>query len=263
MGIVAFNWTEGNNNQLTLLMNRDNWENRVISGASWSRNGQILSGRCKANNGTWFGITKRGRVAFLVNTSLLLDRVKANSGSELYPVHFLEGNMSPDQFANELRLHEKQSNERHVYSLIVADMTSSSMVHILKPLDTKSDVIIETVPFGVHTLSSYQGLDSTESSRDSRLRGLFSQMIVDLGNIEKSQMEGIAGRFMYDAAGGRDAVFLQTRDDHPSGNLGSQRFGTTSTTALVVKRTKEVMLFERYMEENGAWTKNHFAFNIQ
>ncbi|CAL9216875.1 unnamed protein product [Arabidopsis halleri] len=233
---------------------------RVISGASWSRNGQILSGRCKANNGMWFGITKRGPVDFLVNTSLLLDRVKANGGSELYPVHFLEGNMSPDQFANELRLHEKQSNERHVYSLIVADMTSSSMVHILKPLDTKSDVIIETVPFGVHTLSSYEGLDSTESSRDSRLRGLFSQMIVDLGNNEKPQMEGIAGRFMYDATGGRDAVFLQTRDEHPSGNLGSQRFGTTSTTALVVKRT---MLFERYMEENGAWTKHHFAFNIQ
>ncbi|EFH67174.1 predicted protein [Arabidopsis lyrata subsp. lyrata] len=189
MGIVAFNWTEGNNNQLTLLMNRDNWENR-------------------------------------------------------------QGSMSPDQFANELRLHEKKSNERHVYSLIVADMTSSSMVHILKPLDTKSDVIIETVPFGVHTLSSYEGLDSTESSRDSRLRGLFSQMIVDLGNNEKPQMQGIAGRFMYDAAGGRDA-------------LRSQRFGTTSTTALVVKRTKEVMLFERYMEENGAWTKRHFAFNIQ
>lgn len=63
---------------------------RVISGASWSRNGQILSGRCKANNGTWFGITKGGRVAFLVNTSLLLDRVKSYSGSELYPVRFLE-----------------------------------------------------------------------------------------------------------------------------------------------------------------------------
>jgi len=63
---------------------------RVISGASWSRHGQILSGRCKANNGTWFGITKGGRVAFLVNTSLLLDRVKSYSGSELYPVRFLE-----------------------------------------------------------------------------------------------------------------------------------------------------------------------------
>ncbi|KAL9306807.1 putative transport and Golgi organization protein [Arabidopsis thaliana] len=90
MGIVAFEWAEGKTNQLTLLMNRDNWENRVISGASWSRNGQILSGRCKANNGTWFGITKGGRVAFLVNTSLLLDRVKSYSGSELYPVRFLE-----------------------------------------------------------------------------------------------------------------------------------------------------------------------------
>jgi len=73
--------------------------------------------------------------------------------------------MSPEQFANEVKVHEKETNERHAYSLVVADMTSSSMVHILKPSDTKSDVVIETVPFGVHTLSSYEGLDSTDSAR--------------------------------------------------------------------------------------------------
>ncbi|AEE30003.2 transport/golgi organization-like protein (DUF833) [Arabidopsis thaliana] len=236
---------------------------RVISGASWSRNGQILSGRCKANNGTWFGITKGGRVAFLVNTSLLLDRVKSYSGSELYPVRFLEGNMSPEQFANEVKVHEKETNERHAYSLVVADMTSSSMVHILKPSDTKSDVVIETVPFGVHTLSSYEGLDSTDSARDLLLRRLFTQMVGNLGNVQQRQMEEIAGRFMYDAQAGRDAVFYHSRDEHPNGKLGTQRFGTTSTTALVVKRTREVMLFEKYMEQNGAWNTNNFAFNIQ
>ncbi|AAF80613.1 F2D10.16 [Arabidopsis thaliana] len=252
MGIVAFEWAEGKTNQLTLLMNRDNWENR-----------QILSGRCKANNGTWFGITKGGRVAFLVNTSLLLDRVKSYSGSELYPVRFLEGNMSPEQFANEVKVHEKETNERHAYSLVVADMTSSSMVHILKPSDTKSDVVIETVPFGVHTLSSYEGLDSTDSARDLLLRRLFTQMVGNLGNVQQRQMEEIAGRFMYDAQAGRDAVFYHSRDEHPNGKLGTQRFGTTSTTALVVKRTREVMLFEKYMEQNGAWNTNNFAFNIQ
>ncbi|CAL9234439.1 hypothetical protein ISN45_Aa04g012470 [Arabidopsis thaliana x Arabidopsis arenosa] len=68
---------------------------------------------------------------------------------------------------------------------------------------------------------------------------------------------------MYDAEGGRDAVFVQIRDDHPSGKFGMLRFGTTSTTTLVVKRTREVMLFERYMEENGTWTTHDFAFNIQ
>jgi len=30
MGIVAFEWAEGKTNQLTLLMNRDNWENRQV-----------------------------------------------------------------------------------------------------------------------------------------------------------------------------------------------------------------------------------------
>ncbi|XP_010441639.1 PREDICTED: transport and Golgi organization 2 homolog [Camelina sativa] len=263
MGIVAFNWAEGGNNQLMLLMNRDNWGNRVISKASWNRNGQILSGRCKKNEGTWFGISKRGRVAFLVNTSLLLDRVKANSGSELYPLHFLEGDLSPQQFAEELKQHEQESNERLVYSLIVADMTSNSMVHIRKPEAYKSNVVIENVTFGVHTLSSYEGLDSTESPRDLLLSGLFSQMIVDLGNNQLPPLRDIAGKFMYDTEGERDAVFLETTDEHPSGNLDMQRYGTTSTTALVVKHTREVMFFERFMDTNGGWDKHDFNFNIE
>ncbi|KAG7598599.1 Transport and Golgi organization protein 2 [Arabidopsis suecica] len=270
MGIIAFNWGEGKNNQLTLLMNRDNWENRVISGTSWNRNGQILSGRCVANNGTWFGISKRGRVAFLVNAEILLDDVDQYTGSELYPIEFLESKKSPLEFADHVARRERQRHnngymsdpaEGWSYSLIVADMTLNSMVHIRKPVQAESNVMIQPVPFGVHTLSPYDGLDSTELPRDLRLRSLFSQMILDLGNNEL--MEEISWRFMYDAEGGRDAVFLQTRDDHPSGELGMLRFGTTSTTALVVKRTREVMLFERYMEVNGAWTTHDFAFNIQ
>ncbi|CAL9215704.1 unnamed protein product [Arabidopsis halleri] len=215
MGIVAFNWAEGSNNQLTLLMNRDNWENR-----------QILSGRCEDNGGTWFGINKRGRVAFLVSAEILLDRVDPDTGSELYPIEFLESNRSPQDFA----LHHvaQREEERHnngelddpadgwSYSLIVADMTLNSMIHIRKPEQEEPDVIIQPVPFGVHTLSPYEGLDSTVSPRDSRLRGLFSQMIGDLGNVQQPQMKEIAGRFMYNAEGGRDVVFLQTRDEHPS-----------------------------------------------
>ncbi|XP_020869905.1 uncharacterized protein LOC9326468 [Arabidopsis lyrata subsp. lyrata] len=168
MGIVAFNWAEGegNNNQLTLLMNRENWENRVISEASWNGNGEILSGRCEDNGGTWFGISRGGRVAFLMSAEILFDRVDQNTGSELYPIEFLESNRSPQDFA----LHVAQrEEERHYngelddpadgwsYSLIVADMTLNSMVHIRKPSQQVPIVIIQPVPFGVHTLSPLEG----------------------------------------------------------------------------------------------------------
>ncbi|CAH8252995.1 unnamed protein product [Arabidopsis lyrata] len=245
---------------------------KVISEASWNGNGEILSGRCEDNGGTWFGISRGGRVAFLMSAEILFDRVDQNTGSELYPIEFLESNRSPQDFA----LHVAQrEEERHYngelddpadgwsYSLIVADMTLNSMVHIRKPSQQVPIVIIQPVPFGVHTLSPLEGLDSTESPRDLCLKSLFSQIILDLGNNEQAHMNDSAGRFMYDSEGRAYGVFRQTIRNHPSGELGMQRFGTTSTTALVVKRTREVMLFERYMDENGAWKTHDFAFNIQ
>ncbi|XP_020866093.1 uncharacterized protein LOC110224394 [Arabidopsis lyrata subsp. lyrata] len=254
MGIVAFNWAEGNNNQLMLLMNRDNWENRVIRGASWNANGHILSGRCEDNGGTWFGISRGGRVAFLVGSSLGLDYIEPDTGSELYPIEFLESNMSLEDFPLHVAQREAQRHnngeldpsEGWSYSLIVADMTLNSMVHIWKTFQDDPDIIVNPVPFGVHTISPYFGLDS-EASRDLRLRGLFNEMIDDLGNNQLPPLAEIAGRFMYNAEGDQedgDAVFLEAMTVHPNEQLGRQRLGTTSTTALVVERTGRARVFE-------------------
>ncbi|KAG7592389.1 Transport and Golgi organization protein 2 [Arabidopsis thaliana x Arabidopsis arenosa] len=161
MGIVAFNWAEGNNNQLTLLMNRDNWVHRDISGASWNGNGQILSGRSADNDGTWFGISRGGRVAFLVSAEILLDHFDPFFASELYPIKFLEGNMTPQAFGNYVA-QRGEVGQLLSFSLIVADMTLNSMIHIRKPEQAESNVMIQPVPFGVHTLSPYDGLDSIE-----------------------------------------------------------------------------------------------------
>lgn len=59
--------------------------------------------------------------------------------------------------------HEKEiydESEPRCFSLIVTDMTSNSMVHIYKPEEDKARVMKEPVPFGVHTLSPFGGLDS-------------------------------------------------------------------------------------------------------
>ncbi|XP_010500918.1 PREDICTED: uncharacterized protein LOC104778223 [Camelina sativa] len=182
MGVVAFEWAEVGDNQLTLVMNRDNWANREISRASRDVRSDSLSGRCKDNGGTWFAISSKGRVAFLMSKTLLEDKVDKDGGSELYPIDFMKSNVSPEEFADHVarcakddKLDEK--NNGWSYSLIVADLTLNSMVHIRKPHILAPDVLTETVPFGVHTLSPDGGLDSTDATRDLCLRDYFSQMI--------------------------------------------------------------------------------------
>ncbi|XP_010500920.1 PREDICTED: uncharacterized protein LOC104778225 [Camelina sativa] len=291
MGVVAFEWAEVGDNQLTLVMNRDNWANREISRASRDVRSDSLSGRCKDNGGTWFAISSKGRVAFLMSKTLLEDKVDKDGGSELYPIDFMKSNVSPEEFADHVarcakddKLDEK--NNGWSYSLIVADLTLNSMVHIRKPHILAPDVLTETVPFGVHTLSPDGGLDSTEA-RDLCLRGCFNQLIgvtkpqdfstcgaficgeattdsfSDSVNRQLTRFDNFVNRFMCTPVEeGQQTVYLESMSRHTDGQLGMQRFGTTSATALVVERTGEVTFFENYRETDGGWTGKGFTFKI-
>ncbi|EOA37467.1 hypothetical protein CARUB_v10011589mg [Capsella rubella] len=256
MGIVAFEWAaEGEgNNKLTLMMNRENYVKRVISGASWK--GHILSGRCEYNNGTWFAISMRGRVAFLMSRTLLVDHFVPDGGCELYPVEFLESDLSPQGFADKMVHRDGGRQEGWSYSLIVADMNSNSMFHVWKPYKHQpnhSSFLIQPVHFGVHTLSPLDGLDS-KTSRDVKLRDHFTQMISGLGNKPKPQLEEFARNFMC-----KGTMFMDNMIHHPV-SKGKQLHGTTSTTALLVKHSKEVIVFERFRNNNSVWDEHDFSF---
>ncbi|CAH2036731.1 unnamed protein product [Thlaspi arvense] len=309
-GIVAFQWEQ---QQLTVLQNRDNWEARqvisydfirhfgllnfacinaccitlVIKAAAWDEDNKILAGRCEVNGGTWFGVSRNGRVAFLADSALLFDGHDvtdvSGGGAEWLPVQFVESKMSPKKFAEELQRIEKNScmngddeeddyemdpDERGLtYNLIVADITSSSMYYICKPMAFKPRVDIEKVAFGVHTLSS-DGLDNPESPKDLRLKGLFNGIIVAYKNKQLPPLKELAERLMYDrvqAVQGDQlsALFVEKMDFQPlTEDDEKKRYGTTSTTAFAVKPTKEVVFYERHFEPGGGWTHHDFTFNI-
>ncbi|XP_023640368.1 uncharacterized protein LOC17889231 [Capsella rubella] len=212
-GIVAFKWAEEGENQLLVLMNRENWGSRIIRAASWNENGQILRGIDERYSGTWFGISKKGRVSFVLSSSLVSE-YRREITPELCASHFLDGTESPQEFAEsvEADMEKKKMMYGHgEFNLIVADLNLCSMFHIMKGAHNP-DVLIEEVPYGTHTLS---------------LRGL------DCSNYRKEDGDE------------------------------EKRYGITSTTALLVKRTKKVMFFERFREESGVWNPYNFDFDIQ
>ncbi|CAN8312739.1 unnamed protein product [Cochlearia groenlandica] len=268
-GIVAFEWG-GKNQSLTLLQNRDNWETREIKGAAWDTSNKILAGRCKVNNGTWLGISKNGRVAFFVDTALLFngcsdEETAKECRAELFTIQFLKDTKSPEKFAKMLEANEKKRHkslddegERGlVYDIILADITSKTMFYIAKNSTEKPNLDIKNVPFGIHTLSS-DGLDNSQSLKDLRIKRLFSEMIGVNEGKEVQTTKVLASKFMYDQqkAVEKDefsGLFVQLEK--------KVRYGTTSTTALVVKPSKEVMLYERFLVK-GQWKEHDFKFNI-
>ncbi|CAH8252994.1 unnamed protein product [Arabidopsis lyrata] len=236
---------------------------RSIRKAAWERDEtgtyQILSGRCEETDGTWLGISIRGRVAFLVDAWPLLvnDRF---IGAERRTLEFLESNESPEDFAKSLAADTGHTarNTQISYQLIVADIASNSMFYISKPSLSENGIVhIEPVGPGVHTLSS-DGLDSEDGRRDLHLKNSFGEMI----NRERLPPIRELARIMYDPVRAYERVPLMSIFVVDM-RIGSEHYGTRSTTALVVKRTNDVMFFERYREKfNDNWEDHDFAFTI-
>ncbi|CAL9215651.1 unnamed protein product [Arabidopsis halleri] len=225
---------------------------RETKPAAWDESNQILSVLPVHSFGTWFGISKQGRLVFLVNPPKL-----NNLSPVLRPVDFLLREMSPWEFAREWS--EKSNlakimNRGMTYHIVVADINSKSMVYISKGSAKDSNVHTEEVGFGVHTLSS-SGLDIQFPEYLHRLKTFSCEIMSDIKDKEVTPMKELAERFtMYDP--------FETDKEDSEDIFGKVRqYEITSTIALAVKRNKEVMFHERFWE-NGKWNPNDVTFNI-
>ncbi|CAH8252916.1 unnamed protein product [Arabidopsis lyrata] len=99
----------------------------AINVADWDEEKQILGGFYGQNGGTWCGISKRGRVAFLVDV-MPFDNV---SRCELIPLAFLKGALTPEEFGNSV-VAERVMYNGLAFHLVVGDIKSNSMVYIAK-----------------------------------------------------------------------------------------------------------------------------------
>ncbi|KFK43985.1 hypothetical protein AALP_AA1G199800 [Arabis alpina] len=156
------------------------------------------------------------------------------------------GEMSPKDYAKQVCAFEPDSREL-AYEMIVADINTNSMYNISKVEPKKPKVHYEEVGFGVHTLSSTAGFDNPYSrTQELLMKHLFNEIIVDCKKEPVPTPEEMAKRFIYD----------------PASEVEKSNFKTVSTTALVVKPTKEVMLYERYLV-NGDWKEHGLEFKIE
>ncbi|ESQ34762.1 hypothetical protein EUTSA_v10008393mg [Eutrema salsugineum] len=285
MGIVAFQWGD---KQLTLLQNREDLIKRKTEPVAWDEDNKILRGLPENSFGTWCGVSRRGRVAFLVD-ALLHDNL---SPSMFRPVDFLRGEMSPMDFAKEWSADSKCAyimNRGLAYHMIVADVNSNSMVYISKTSPGDSIVRTAKVDFGVHSFST-SGLDS-QFDKDLHMKTAFCEIIGNKRNKEMPPLKEMAEKFVYepveagqtsassslDSNKKKSALHMSfpdikgKRSDEttsttslavkPTKEVKQKDSETMSTIALVVKPTKQVKLYERYLK-NGKWNDHDFTFKI-
>ncbi|XP_047955754.1 transport and Golgi organization 2 homolog [Salvia hispanica] len=262
MCIAVFAWKIHPIHPLILLLNRDEYYNRPTTPLGWWPDGLILGGRDEQAGGTWMACSRDGKLAFLTNVREALSRSQLKSRGDL-PVRFFTSGKSPKEFGEEVL---EEADEFNGFNLIVADLCSMSMVYITnRPMD--GGLSMEEVSPGIHVLSNAK-LD-TPWPKAQRVRrcfedvlGKYSEAEISLKEITKmvmndttkddSDLPGIYSReFEYLTS----SIFVEA-------DTASGRYGTRSTSAVVLRTDGAVSFYETYLE-NDAWRDHTINFSIQ
>ncbi|KAL0386816.1 UNVERIFIED_CONTAM: hypothetical protein Sradi_2563400 [Sesamum radiatum] len=181
------------------------------------------------------------------------------------PIRFLKSQKSPKEFAEELVAEADQYNG---FNLIVADLCSMTMLYITNRPKDDGPSITEVAP-GIHVLSNAK-LD-TPWPKAQRLRQSFEDVVQKCCDAEIS-MEEITEKLMTDTTKDDDeqelphiyppafeyllsAIFVEA--DTPSG-----RYGTRSISAVALKTSGAVSLYERSLEDN-VWKEKTINYYIE
>ncbi|CAA6670614.1 unnamed protein product [Spirodela intermedia] len=158
MCIAAWVWEAHPLYRLLLVFNRDELHDSLWMVGDGGR--KILGGRDGLAGGTWLGCTRNGRIAFLTNVRETCSLPVPKSRGDI-PVKFLEGEMSPMEFAEEV---VEQGDLYNGFNLVLADLRSKSMVFATN----RGPVAIELVSPGLHVLSN-GSLDSPWPNQQRQL----------------------------------------------------------------------------------------------
>ncbi|KAF9607958.1 hypothetical protein IFM89_003878 [Coptis chinensis] len=176
MCIAVFIWQDHPFYPLLLLSNRDEYYNRATKPVAWWEGGEVLGGRDEVAGGTWLACTRHGRLAFLTNVAELSQLPEAKSRGNL-PLQFLQGWMSPMEFAKEVL---KDADQYNGFNLVLSDLCSKTMVYVTNR--PKGESSVQKVSTGIHVLSNAQ-LD-TPWQKAERLGRSFKELLDIYGSSE-------------------------------------------------------------------------------
>lgn len=172
---------------LVLALNRDEFHARPTlpihfwdedeEGAGGNHN--ILGGRDMRSGGTWMGITKSGRLAFLTNVREKdwNDRPDRGTSRGDLPTRFLKGHQTPREFADLMAL---ESHNYSGFNLVVADFSHGEMVFVSNRHGQATAVpplaIVRTLDAGLHALSN--GTLDSKWPKMERGKKLFADVLL-------------------------------------------------------------------------------------
>ncbi len=247
MCLVALAWDARPDLLLAVAANRDEFHDRPSAPAGWWKDAPgVLAGRDLRGGGTWMGVTRRGRFAALTNfRDPSAVRPQAPSRGALV-ARFLAGDASPAEHL------ERVAEEAAIYSpfnLLAGDLAG------LMLFESRAGKVSRVAP-GVHGLSN-DLMDTPWPKVRRATRGL-ERLLDGEGSVApEALMSLLADRTPApDEELPRTGVGIAWERLLSPAFIVSPRYGTRSSTVLLVSRDGRVALAERTFDAAGAETSN-------
>ncbi len=239
--------------KLVLVANRDEQYDRPSLPAHfWPDHPDLLAGKDLSEHGTWLGITKQGRIAAVTNSYLTTTQEsdKKMSRGNLV-MDYLTGGTGPEDYLNQVR---QQRTDYNGFNLIVG--SRDSLHHYNNILNE-----ISFIPTGNHAVSNAT-LD-TPWPKVTRTKAAMAE----LASSSPLDEEAIF-RIMADRTPPPDDQLPDLPLDLPilravSANfIQTERYGTRSTTLILIDHSDQVTFVERSYLPDGTSSDVRFSFQL-
>ncbi len=258
MCLIIFAYQTRQDFPLLVVANRDEFYKRASETSHfWPDKPDILAGRDNLANGTWLGISKRGRFAAITNgIETKANHMKKYSRGSIV-VDFLAGEMSARQYALEIHSRIGSFNGFH---LIIYDM--QSMYYIDSQCNIFSKRACE-LPAGIYGLSN-AGLHSDWPKCEigkNKMSKIISRDAFDLEDL----FTVISSRKLASKSHLEKLGLFEKKDILLSGQfVSTEDYGTRCSTAISISSKEKVSWIEKSFDSSCRLTGSIYkTFNLK
>ncbi len=262
MCLIVFAWRAHPDYPLILAGNRDEfYTRRTRPAAWWGQAVSLLAGQDEEAGGTWFGITRRGRVATLTNVRAATER---NPHAPSRGALVLAALQTPERVDRWLDRHSHRTPVFNGFNLIAGDLmpaggqSAGSLHYFSNRLGTQARALEP----GVYGLSN--AFLDTPWPKVTRAVSQFACSIANRVSIE-SLLELMADRELARESDlPATGVPLDWERVLSAIQIRAKGYGTRATTTLLVRTDGLVTFYERTFEaaDPDHWSDRHFEFMI-
>lgn len=260
MCLIVFAWRAHPDYPLILAGNRDEfYTRRTRPAAWWGQAVSLLAGQDEEAGGTWFGITRRGRVAALTNVRAATER---NPHAPSRGALVLAALQTPERVDRWLDRHSHRTPVFNGFNLIAGDLMPIAGQPSLHYYSNRLGTPARALEPGVYGLSN--AFLDTPWPKVTRAVAQFACAIANRVSVETLLALMADRELAREADLPSTGVPLDWERVLSAIQIRAKGYGTRATTTLMVRSDGLVTFYERTFDaaDPDRWSDRHFEFMI-